>query len=67
MTNLVANLYEDRRGRFFKLLETDEEFLEYCEEQDNEETHEKIQQLYEKLEFYEHLDENQITQIYKFN
>ena len=51
MTNLVANLYEDNRGRFFKLIETDEE---YCEEQDNEDTHEQIQKIYEKLEFTKH-------------
>lgn len=56
MTNLVANLYEDSRGRFFKLIETDQEFLEYCEEQDNEDTHEQIQKIYEKLEFIECLD-----------
>ena len=64
MTNLVANLYEDNRGRFFKLIETDEEFLEYCESQDNEETHEKIQQIYEKLDFTEYLE--QMT-VYRFS
>lgn len=56
MKNVVANLYEDRKGRFWKLIDTDEEFIEYCESQDNEDTHEKIQQIYEKLDFTEYLD-----------
>lgn len=56
MTNLVANLYEDYEGRFWKLIESDEELTKYCEDQDNEETHEQIQNIYQKLEFAEHLD-----------
>lgn len=57
MKNVFANLYEDKRGRFFKLINTEEEFLEYCQEQDNAENHTKIQKLYKKLEFTEYLEE----------
>ena len=64
MFNIVANLYEDGKGQFWKLIDAYDELIDYCEENDDIDTHEDIQELYEKLGIEEYLDEHRATKIY---
>lgn len=63
MVNVVANLYEDNKGRFWKLIDTDDEIIDYCEEQDDIRTHEDIQELYERLGIIEYLDDHRASEL----
>ena len=56
MNNIFHNLYEDSAGRFWKLLEDDDELIDYCEENGNIDSMETVQELYYRLRFDDYLN-----------
>lgn len=60
MNNILHNLYEDNHGRFWKLLEDDDEIIEYCEEHGNIDTLNTVNDLYYRLGFDDYLDTDYI-------
>ena len=56
MNNIFHNLYEDSAGRFWKLLEDDDELIDYCEENGNIDNMDTVQELYYRLGFDDYLN-----------